>query len=84
MSRSDLDYKRIAEEWPENSDKQRERDCEKRIAEDLEQKKDEMLGKLKDLGNSILGNFGMSLDNFKMEKNAEGGYSVQFNNGSSN
>ncbi|CAM9657640.1 unnamed protein product, partial [Ectocarpus fasciculatus] len=31
-----------------------------------EEMKDEALGKLKELGNSILGNFGMSLDNFKM------------------
>ena len=28
--------------------------------------KDEALGKLKELGNTILGNFGISLDNFKM------------------
>ena len=41
----------------------------------------EMLGKLKDIGNSILGNFGMSLDNFKMVPNGQGGYSIQYNNG---
>ena len=41
--------------------------------------KDEALGKLKDLGNSILGNFGMSLDNFKMTQDpATGGWSVRF------
>ena len=40
----------------------------------------EMLGKLKDLGNSILGNFGISLDNFKMTPNGQGGYSIQYNN----
>ena len=41
---------------------------------------DEMLGKLKDLGNSILGNFGISLDNFKMIPNGQGGYSIQYQN----
>jgi len=34
----------------------------------MERLKEDALGKLKDLGNSILGNFGMSLDNFKMEQ----------------
>jgi len=35
--------------------------------------KDEALGKLKDLGNSILGNFGMSLDSFKMTQDPGSG-----------
>lgn len=36
-------------------------------------------GKLKDLGNSLLGNFGMSLDNFKAVKDpASGSYSISF------
>jgi len=39
--------------------------------------KDEALGKLKDLGNSILGNFGMSLDNFNMKQDpASGQWSI--------
>ena len=39
----------------------------------------EMLGKLKDLGNSVLGKFGMSVDNFKVEKDENtGSYSVNF------
>jgi hypothetical protein len=35
--------------------------------------KDEALSKLKDLGNSILGNFGMSLDSFKVAQDPNSG-----------
>ena len=39
----------------------------------------EMMAKLKSLGNSILGNFGLSTDNFKAEKDdATGSYNIQF------
>lgn len=39
----------------------------------------EVLGKLKDLGNSLLGRFGMSLDDFRAEKDPEtGSYSIKF------
>ncbi|KAJ7900048.1 hypothetical protein B0H14DRAFT_2331670, partial [Mycena olivaceomarginata] len=38
----------------------------------------EMLSKLKGMGNSILGNFGLSTDNFKFEPNGQGGYSMNF------
>eukprot|EP00210_Caulerpa_lentillifera_P008191 g7821.t1 len=45
-----------------------------------EQRKDEMIGKLKDLGNSVLSKFGVSLDDFKAEKDPEtGSYSISFN-----
>lgn len=59
-----------------------QRRLEPLVAAEQERIKDEMLGKLKGFGNSILGRFGMSLDNFQLQKDpATGSYSVQFNNG---
>mmetsp|Transcript_51088 Transcript_51088/g.103908 ORF Transcript_51088/g.103908 Transcript_51088/m.103908 type:complete len:269 (+) Transcript_51088:69-875(+) len=52
---------------------------EKAAGEEREKQKEEMLGKLKDLGNSLLGNFGMSLDNFKAVQDPNtGSYSISF------
>jgi len=45
-----------------------------------EKMKDEMLGKLKELGNGLLGKIGMSLDDFKAIKDDKtGSYSISFN-----
>ncbi|KAI8801305.1 hypothetical protein BJ742DRAFT_32861 [Cladochytrium replicatum] len=42
---------------------------------------EEMMGKLKDVGNQFLGMFGMTLDNFQMKQDPKtGSYSVQMNN----
>jgi tetratricopeptide (TPR) repeat protein len=48
-------------------------------AETREKMKEEMIDKLKEMGNSILGRFGMSTDNFKAVKDPNtGSYSIQF------
>ncbi|GAA5986576.1 hypothetical protein JCM10908_003806 [Rhodotorula pacifica] len=43
-----------------------------------EKEKDEVLGKLKDLGNMVLGKFGLSTDNFKLQEQPGGGYGLSF------
>eukprot|EP00953_Heterococcus_sp_UTEX-ZZ885_P011962 6897-Heterococcus_DN1.PRE.1 len=48
----------------------------------MEAMKDEAISKLKELGNSLLGHFGMSLDNFKVNQDEKGGggNSISLNN----
>ncbi|XP_024960280.1 tetratricopeptide repeat protein 1 [Cynara cardunculus var. scolymus] len=47
--------------------------------EKREKMKEEMIGKLKDMGNTILGKFGMSVDNFKAVQDPNtGSYSISF------
>lgn len=53
---------------------------EKESAEKMEKMKEEALGKLKDIGNSILGNFGMSLDQFKFKQDEKGGWTIGMDN----
>lgn len=77
---SHADYDKILELEPSlTSYRVKRADLAKRIDERNEKLKQEMLGKLKDVGNKILGKFGMSVDNFKMVKDpATGGYSIKF------
>jgi len=50
--------------------------------EHLEKLKEQTMGQLKDLGNSILGNFGLSLDNFQAKQDpSTGSYSISFDQG---
>ena len=46
--------------------------------EKMEKMKDEVVGNLKTLGNSMLGYFGMSVDNFKMQQNPDGTYNINY------
>ncbi len=51
----------------------------KATAERDEKLKAEMLGKLKDMGNWVLGKFGLSVDNFKAVQDPKtGSYSISF------
>ena len=46
--------------------------------EDFEIKKEQAMSGLKNLGNMVLGKFGMSLDNFKLNQNRNGSYNIQY------
>lgn len=74
------DFKKLNSLDPENAEWGHEiRTLEQLISDKDEKIKMEMLGQLKDLGNMVLNTFGLSTDNFELEKNPEsGGYSVKF------
>ncbi|XP_010941509.1 uncharacterized protein [Elaeis guineensis] len=74
------DWKKIVDLDPSNDQARRNiRRLEPIAAEKREKMKEEMIGKLKEMGNSILGRFGMSVDNFKAVKDPNtGSYSIQF------
>lgn len=50
----------------------------KKRDEAAKREKDEMLSKLKSIGDSILGKFGLSTSNFKFEQNEAGGWGMKF------
>ncbi|XP_008545805.1 tetratricopeptide repeat protein 1 [Microplitis demolitor] len=85
LDQSLADYKKIIELDPGNSEAQHAvRRLPPLIEEKNEKLKEEMLGKLKDLGNMILKPFGLSTNNFQLDKDpSTGGYSVKFNQGNS-
>ena len=59
-------------------------DYNSKVAEAAEKARDEVVGKLKELGNSLLGRFGLSLDSCAAERDPEtGAYSIKFNQGGS-
>lgn len=49
-----------------------------KVAAVSEKEKEEMMGKLKGIGDSVLGYFGLSTNNFQMQKGEGGGYSLNF------
>ncbi|KAK0183217.1 hypothetical protein PV327_001278 [Microctonus hyperodae] len=81
LDESLADFKKILELDPRHSDANHAvRRLPPIIQERNEKLKDEMIGKLKDLGNLILKPFGLSTNNFNMEQDpATGSYSVKFN-----
>ncbi|KAK4270284.1 hypothetical protein QN277_023338 [Acacia crassicarpa] len=72
--------KKILEIAPSNDQARRTlRRLEPLAAEKREKMKEEMIGKLKAMGNSLLGRFGMSVDNFQAVKDPNiGSYSISF------
>ncbi|CAL4933997.1 unnamed protein product [Urochloa decumbens] len=74
------DMKKVIELDPSNQQATRSLfRLEPLAAEKREKMKEEMIAKLKDLGNSVLGRFGMSVDNFKAVQDPNtGSYSIQF------
>jgi len=83
LTQAQSDLNLISELSPSNSIlkseiSQRLKALEGRISAAQNSETREMVAKLKELGNSVLGNFGLSTDNFKLEPNGQGGYSMQF------
>ncbi|KAI6132666.1 TPR-like protein [Pisolithus croceorrhizus] len=83
LARAQDDYKLLLELFPANSPevpriKRALQLLEPRVKAAQKRETDEMVDKLKGLGNSLLGRFGLSTDNFKFEPNGQGGYSMNF------
>ena len=73
------DYRKILELDPDDHSARRIIfELEAEISERNEKLKKEMLSKLKDLGDAVLRPFGLSTNNFQVDQNESGGYSVNF------
>ncbi|RWS03974.1 tetratricopeptide repeat protein 1-like isoform X2 [Dinothrombium tinctorium] len=73
------DYKKVIELDKNNKEASiAAKELQNEINERNEQLKKEMLSKLKDLGNTVLRPFGLSTDNFQLQQNESGGYSINF------
>ncbi|KAK0473168.1 TPR-like protein, partial [Armillaria novae-zelandiae] len=77
------DYNTLLKLLPPNSPqiKETERSLQRlkpRLDDTQKRETAEMLDKLKGLGNSVLGKFGLSTDNFQFVPNGQGGYNMNF------
>lgn len=79
LSESIEDYKKVNELEPNMRLGPTIERLEKENKIKQEKETEEMLGQLKDLGNKFLGMFGLSIDNFKAEKDeSTGSYKINF------
>ncbi|RNA04064.1 tetratricopeptide repeat 1, partial [Brachionus plicatilis] len=80
LDESLVDYKKLAELEPKNSTYgSKIFELDEKIKERNEKMKEEMMGKLKDLGNMVLKPFGLSTENFQFVQDpGTGSYSVNF------
>jgi len=83
LSSAKEDYTALLTQLPSSSNQVTEvkrslRLLEPRIEQAQKREVGEVVDKLKDLGNSVLGRFGLSTDNFKFEPNGQGSYSLNF------
>ncbi|KAF8323501.1 uncharacterized protein EI90DRAFT_3019857 [Cantharellus anzutake] len=83
LSQADKDYKTLLETLPANSPllpnvRIASRKLSPRLEQQQKKEMNEMLGKLKEVGNTMLGHFGLSTDNFQFTPNGQGGYSMNF------
>ncbi|ORX45439.1 TPR-like protein [Piromyces finnis] len=82
ISQAIEDHKKVLELDPDNNNASRKAigRLEIMLKVQQEKEKEEMLAKMKDVGNKLLGKLGLSLDNFNLQQNANGGYSINMNN----
>ena len=74
------DFSELEKIDPSLIDRSRYNEAKMKSEAEFERKKKEVMGQLKDLGNSLLGKFGMSLDNFNFTPSPNGGYNINFKN----
>ncbi len=75
------DWDQLAKTAPALVVESERRVAKKKSEEQLEKDKAELISKAKDVGNKVLGWFGMSLDNFQCHQDpATGSYSIQMKN----